>query len=444
MFRKLFPRSSLLASGLPAFQRQETIFVILDLSLLSILLVCHALFSPFWGNPSTLLVSVIGIGFSLRSAEFIWVYSQSELPSQSTITRLTWISILLDVGLAVTLSILTDSDDAPYYLLLIVPVLLAAFRFSAAKLASIISLASAGVFFPVWVYFRHHPPTEILEYLEAGVSSVLLGIVGVVVWMLVRDLRKREVEAEHNLVTLYQTREKLVEDEKLLALGSLSAAIAGEILTPAAQICKWIAKAQYSAPPERDHILQATENEARRLVVLATDFLFYARLDATSATVTSAPTVAGDVVESCRRLSQKLGVTLDLQRPDELFVHSDSILLKQAIVKLVENAIEASATGDVVKLRVYSRDQSVCFEVQNSGVSIPDHDRTRIFEPFFTTKVAGTGMGLSIARKIARIHGGDLELISNEPHNICFLLTIPEIEAPGNHLPRGVALQSSS
>jgi hypothetical protein len=206
MFKRLFPPSSLLASGLPAFQRQETIFVILDLSLLSILLVCHALFSSFWGNPSALLVSVIGIGFSLRSAEFIWVYSLSELPSQRTIIRVTWISILLDFLLAVILSILTDSDDSPYYLLLVVPVLLAAFRFGAPKLAFIISLASAGVFFPVWVYFRHHPPTEILEFLEAGVSSVLLGIVGAVVWMLVRDLRKREAEAEHNLVTLYQTR----------------------------------------------------------------------------------------------------------------------------------------------------------------------------------------------------------------------------------------------
>ena len=251
MFRKLFPPSSLVASGLPAFQRQETIFVILDLSLLSILLVCHALFAAYWGNPSTLLVSVIGIGFSLRSAEFIWMYSLAELPSQSTIIRLTWISILLDVALAVTLSLLTDSDDSPYYLLLIVPVLLAAFRFGAAKLLSIISLASVGVFFPVWMFFRHHPPTEILEYLEAGVSSVLLGIVGAVVWMLVRDLRRREAEAEHNLVMLYQTREKLMEEEKLVALGSMSGAIAGEILNPAAQICKSIAR---DLPPAFVHV----------------------------------------------------------------------------------------------------------------------------------------------------------------------------------------------
>lgn len=444
MFKRLFPPSSLLASGLPAFQRQETIFVILDLSLLSILLVCHALFSPFWGNPSTLLVSVIGIGFSLRSAEFIWVYSLSELPSQRTIIRVTWISILLDFLLAVMLSILTDSDDSPYYLLLIVPVLLAAFRFGAAKLAFIISLASAGVFFPVWVYFRHHPPTEILEFLEAGVSSVLLGIVGAVVWMLVRDLRKREAEAEHNLVTLYQTREKLMEDEKLVALGSLSAGIAGEILNPASQICKSIAQAQHAPAPERNEILAAAENEARRLVALATDFLLYARLDAASATVTSAPTLAGNVIEACRSLAEDHGVKLKLERSGELFVHSDSILLKQAIVKVVQNAIEASRKGDVVDLIISSRDQCVCFEVKNPGTPIPEHERTRMFEPFFTTKPAGTGMGLSIARKIARIHGGDLELVSNEPGSICFLLTIPEIEAPGIHVQRGMALHTGN
>src|SRR5216110_69146 len=111
LFKKLFPASSLVASGLPAFQRQETIFVTLDLSLLSILLVCHALLSTYWGNPSTLLVSVLGIGFSLRSAEFIWVHSLSEMPSQRAIIRLTWLSIYLDFALGVILSVLTNSED---------------------------------------------------------------------------------------------------------------------------------------------------------------------------------------------------------------------------------------------------------------------------------------------------------------------------------------------
>ena len=124
LFKKLFPASSLVASGLPAFQRQETIFVTLDLSLLSILLVCHALLSKYWGNPSTLLVLVLGIGFSLRSAEFIWVHSLSEMPSRRAIVRLTWLSIYLDFALGVILSILTNSEDPPYYILFVVPVLL--------------------------------------------------------------------------------------------------------------------------------------------------------------------------------------------------------------------------------------------------------------------------------------------------------------------------------
>jgi hypothetical protein len=148
LFKRLFPASSLVASSLPAFQRQETIFVTLDLSLLSILLVCHALLSKYWGNPSTLLVSVLGIGFSLRSAEFIWVHSLSEMPSQRAIIRLTWLSIYLDFALGVMLSILTNSEDPPYYILLVVPVLLAAFRFPAPKVASIILLAVSVCSFP--------------------------------------------------------------------------------------------------------------------------------------------------------------------------------------------------------------------------------------------------------------------------------------------------------
>jgi signal transduction histidine kinase len=444
LFKKLFPASSLVASGLPAFQRQETIFVTLDLSLLSILLVSHALLSTYWGNPSTLLVSVLGIGFSLRSAEFIWVHSLSEMPSQRAIIRLTWLSIYLDFALGVILSILTNSEDPPYYILLVVPVLLAAFRFPALKLASIILLASFGVFFPVWVFFRQHPPVEILEYLEAGVSSVLLFIVGSVVWMLVRDLRQREEEAEHHLVTLYQTRQKSLEEEKLVALGHLSAAIAGEILTPAAYIWESIAEARQTPAIEGDPKLQAAQTEASRLVSLASDFLFYARLDASTGTVTLVPLVAADVVDSCRGRAEERGVKVVLDQGGELFIDANPILVRQAIMKLVQNAIEACEKGDVVEVRLYGRDQSVCLEVQNPGAPIADSNRTRIFEPFFTTKAGGTGMGLSISRKIARIHGGDLELISNDPGKICFLFTIPALEAPRGAASKRVAFGVSS
>jgi signal transduction histidine kinase len=444
LFKRLFPASSLVASGLPAFQRQETIFVTLDLSLLSILLVCHALLSKYWGNPSTLLVSVLGIGFSLRSAEFIWVHSLSEMPSPRAIIRLTWLSIYLDFALGVILSILTNSEDPPYYILLVVPVLLAAFRFPAPKLASIILLASFGVFFPVWVFFRQHPPVEILEYLEAGVSSVLLFIVGSVVWMLVRDLRKREEEAEHHLVTLYQTRQKLVEEEKLVALGHLSAAIAGEILTPAVSIWESIAEARQTPAIGGDQKLQAAQTEASRLVSLASDFLFYARLDASTGTVTSVPVVVGDVVDSCRARAEETGVKVVLDQGRELFIDANPTLLRQAILKLVQNAIEACGKGAMIEVRLYSRDQSVCVEVQNPGTPIADSDRTRIFEPFFTTKAGGTGMGLSISRKIARIHGGDLELISNDAGKICFLFTIPALEAPQGAASKRVAFGVSS
>ena len=443
LFRKWFPASSLLASGLPAFQRQETIFVTLDLSLLSILLVCHALLSAFWGSPTTLLVLVLGIGFSLRSAELIWVHSLSELPSQRTITRLTWLSIYLDFALGVILSILTNSEDPPYYILLVIPVLLAAFRFTAPKLGAIILLASFGVFFPVWVFFRRHPPVDILEYLEAGVSSVFLVIVGSMVWMLVRDLRKREEEAEHHLVTMYQTRQKVLEEERLVALGHLSAAIAGEILSPASYISKSIAEARQSPAIGSDEKLKAAETEASRLVALATDFLFYARLDASTGTVTSVSSAALDVRESCRAVSEELGVRLEVEQHGELFSDADPILLRRAIVNVVLNAVEACRKGDVVEVKLYSRDQFVCVEVRNPGTPIAESDRSRIFEPFFTTKAGGTGMGLSISRKIARIHGGDLELVSNDPGKICFLLTIPALESPQSPVSKRVAVEVS-
>jgi signal transduction histidine kinase len=114
-----------------------------------------------------------------------------------------------------------------------------------------------------------------------------------------------------------------------------------------------------------------------------------------------------------------------LQAPHTLLAHADSDQIRQALQNLLNNGLQAAAPGDVVLVKVYGRDHTACVDVENPGTPIPDRERARIFEPFFTTKPGCTGLGLSIARKIARVHGGDLELMSNVPQRICFSLTLP-------------------
>jgi len=95
-------------------------------------------------------------------------------------------------------------------------------------------------------------------------------------------------------------------------------------------------------------------------------------------------------------------------------------------LNLVLNAIDACHRGDSVRLNAEQNGNgSIRIDVVGSAAPIPPEVAERIFEPLFTTKPGGNGLGLPIARNIARAHGGDVVLGSNEPGRVCFSIEIP-------------------
>jgi signal transduction histidine kinase len=106
-------------------------------------------------------------------------------------------------------------------------------------------------------------------------------------------------------------------------------------------------------------------------------------------------------------------------------VRADESQLHQALMNLLLNAVDASPTGGTIILRSHNGNRKVYIEIENAGAPIPESALSRIFEPFFTTKPRGIGLGLAIARNIARAQGGDLVLAANGPARVCFSLTLP-------------------
>lgn len=158
VFKKLYPDRSLFASGLAAFQRQETIFVGLNLLLLGILLCAHSIFGKYWGAPDSRLVVALVIAFLVNAAELAWLQVLSEPLSMRALAAITWASILGNLTIAFFLCIFSNSDDSPYYVLMIVPILQAAFRFPIGILSAVVTLAGFLNFLWVWYYFQRHQP----------------------------------------------------------------------------------------------------------------------------------------------------------------------------------------------------------------------------------------------------------------------------------------------
>jgi two-component system, NtrC family, sensor histidine kinase HydH len=422
--KKLIRHSTLLAPDFLSFKRQEWIFIVLNLVILAALLLIHTLFLSFFGTPPRLLVIVLAVAFLINTIELIWVQGATFL-NATQIVILTWFNIALNLALALVLALLSYRQDTQYFALLIAPILQSAFRLSFFANCTVVAASMSLEFFWVWHYFRIHPPTQITEFVEAGTISMIYAIIGILVWSLVNQLRLKESVLTTSLLELQKTKQRLVIEEKLAAVGRLSAAIAHEIRNPVAMISSALATAfNYGVDStERQEMFGIAAREASRLEKLTTDFLTYARprqLAKESFNVSESIAYVADI---CRPKAAERNVVVETDAPSLLSAWIDSSQVQQALLNLVMNAIEASAAEGHVFLRGRSQNGFIRVEVDNANGPIPPEAVERIFEPFFSTKPTGTGLGLAIARNIARSHGGELALSQNKPDLVQFSIS---------------------
>lgn len=253
-------------------------------------------------------------------------------------------------------------------------------------------------------------------------------MVGVLAWFLVNDLGRKETRLSESLSDLEWTREQLLQEERLAAVGRLASGIAHEVRNPVAAIVSALSTAKGCdlKPTEREEMFEIAAMESRRLETPTTNFLAYARPRNPQKAPSSVDDTLGYVTDICRPRANERGVSIQAHPSGGLMVDLDANHIQQALVNLVMNAAEASSTGGRVDLRAAANnDSGVRIEVEDAGPCIPPASVLQIFEPFFTTKSQGTGLGLAIARNIARAHGGDLNLSTHEPGRVCFALTLP-------------------
>ncbi|HET8725001.1 MAG TPA: protoglobin domain-containing protein [Anaeromyxobacteraceae bacterium] len=100
------------------------------------------------------------------------------------------------------------------------------------------------------------------------------------------------------------------------------------------------------------------------------------------------------------------GVTVDAHAPEGLSVTGDQVSLRQALVNLVTNAVEAAAPSGAVRVRARAEDGLAVLEVEDDGPGIPEAVLGRLFEPLVTSKPHGNGLGLALVKRVAERHGG--------------------------------------
>ncbi|MCP4448884.1 MAG: PAS domain S-box protein [Myxococcales bacterium] len=237
------------------------------------------------------------------------------------------------------------------------------------------------------------------------------------------------------------TREKRLAEhgrrvKTLAALGTLAAGLAHEIRNPlnAAQLQlmlveRAIKKAEGSVDARALRSSELVKAELTRLAGLVEDFLAFARPTQLRVANTDVSTLCQSVALLLEQEALGASCSLTTEISSGLVARVDGERLKQVLINLLRNAIEATSDEGKVLLRSQRIGQHLSIEVIDNGPGIPKG--IDIFEPFATSKDAGTGLGLPIVDRIIADHGGSIE-VARRDNTTIFTVDLP-VDGPEDH-----------
>ena len=232
---------------------------------------------------------------------------------------------------------------------------------------------------------------------------------------------------------LEQSREHLLQSEKLAQIGKLAAGVAHSIRNPLTSVKMRLFSLErtlsLSAAQKED--FDVISEEILHIDTIVANFLEFSRPPKLKIQKVSPSEVVDMAVQLLRYRIDSYGVTLELMRDRKLpEVDCDPEQLKEVLVNLIVNACEAMGDGGRILITEEEGTADpvgrvVVIRVSDSGPGIPEAIKDRIFEPFYTTKQEGTGLGLSIAARIIKEHQGCLSVKCRPHKGATFTITLP-------------------
>jgi len=142
--------------------------------------------------------------------------------------------------------------------------------------------------------------------------------------------------------------------------------------------------------------------------------------------------LAGDVAAAFQERATDAGVAIAVRSPSEhVFMTADGVFLRRALEQIVDNAIAFNRRGGSVEVRVEATAESAAISIADTGEGIPPAEMERIFDPFYrvahymTGKARGLGLGLALAQRIVRQHGGTIDVASRLGVGSTFTVHLP-------------------
>lgn len=218
--------------------------------------------------------------------------------------------------------------------------------------------------------------------------------------------------------------------EKLSAMGELASGVAHEIRNPVNAIGMIAQRLNKEFSPEKDaeeynSILKVLKDEVTRVNKIITQFLNYARpLDIQLRSVNAA-LFSEELYRLFIGQAEMKKIRLENLASNSLEIKIDPELMKQALMNILQNALDAVSEGGKVSINYYKDGAGIVFEIKDTGSGISPDMEKKIFDLYYTTKKDGNGLGLSIAQKVVSQHNGTIECESEINKGTKFKIRIP-------------------
>ena len=223
---------------------------------------------------------------------------------------------------------------------------------------------------------------------------------------------------------------QLQVSERLAALGRITAGVAHEVKNPLNSMRLWLENLKESLPAETDDSAKQAVNvldaEIDRLDAVVKRFLDFSRPMDVRLEPTQLAGLLEEVLEVAKPQLDKAKVDVAQLLPiDVPEVFGDRALLKQAILNLVLNAVDAMPSGGQLQLTLSRRGDMAEITVGDTGRGIPPENRQKVFQLFFTTRPGGSGIGLASTFRIVQLHNGSIDFTSEVGRGTTFRIELP-------------------
>ncbi len=221
------------------------------------------------------------------------------------------------------------------------------------------------------------------------------------------------------------------QHEKMAAMGELASGVAHEIRNPLNAISMIAQRYKKEFKPaenkkEYNSLTDVLLTETKRVNNIIQQFLRFARPPKLNKTPVKIDNLVKDVSAMIEPQCKSKGLDFEVNCDCEVMVNMDIDLMKQVLLNILQNSIDATDKGKISVLVVKDKNKIV-FELSDTGSGISKDKMDKIFNLYFTTKPSGTGMGLSIVQQIISQHNGFIKVESELGKGTKFIIEIPII-----------------